>query len=645
MSGQLIDGKAIAAKVRGEIKAKVKALEGKLGTTPHLAVVLASDDPASAVYVKFKGKAAAEVGIRSTQHTLPSETTKEALLALVKQLNEDEDIDGILVQLPLPKHHDEAEVIRAISPEKDVDGLHPANAGKLSRGDESGLNPCTPQGCIRLIEESGCEIKGKRAVVLGRSRLVGRPVADLLLNRHATVTICHSRTQNIPEVLSQADIVIAAVGREEFVKGHHVKFGATVIDVGINRNEAGKLVGDVFFHAAKERARAITPVPGGVGPMTIAYLLSNTLQAASQRRQLKRTPLYEAHKRAKGRLVPFAGFEMPVQYTGVVDEHKTVRENVGLFDVSHMGEVEFRGPRALEVANRIITNDLNAIKDGQACYTVMCKPDGGIIDDLVVYRFSPERVFICVNASNRAKDFAWMKSQAGGDCEVVDLSDAYAQIAVQGPKAQALIARLTQTDLAGIDRYHFTTGQVADRDAIIARTGYTGEDGFELYVASEDGEAIWDALMDKGQDLGVKPAGLGARDSLRLEMRYPLYGNDIDEETNPYEAGLGWVVKLKKDDFIGKAALEQVKAEGIKRKMVGFEMVGRGIARQGYAVVEKGEKVGTVTSGTKGPCVDKAIGIAYVPKPMAEIGRTLEIEIRGKPVEAQIVKTPFYKKG
>ena len=645
-SGQLIDGKTIAKKVRAEVKEKVIALQAKLGTTPHLAVVLASDDPASAVYVRNKGKAAAEAGIRSTQHTLPADTSPQALLSLVQQLNDDEDIDGILVQLPLPKQHDEAAVINSIAPEKDVDGLHPINAGKLSRGDESGLIPCTPLGCIRLLEESGCQIKGKRAVVLGRSRLVGRPVADLLLNRHATVTVCHSRTQEIEREIAHADIVIAAVGREEFVKGHDIKFGATVIDVGINRNEAGKLVGDVFFLAAKERARAITPVPGGVGPMTIAHLLSNTLTAAERRRKLSRTPLYEAHKRAGARLVPFAGYEMPVQYTGVVDEHKAVREQVGLFDVSHMGEVEFTGERALQVANRIVTNDLTAIEDGQACYTVMCRPEGGIIDDLVVYRFSPQRIFICVNAANRQKDFAWMKAQAGGECEVTDHSDAYAQIAVQGPKARELVARLGDAErIMKIGRFRFVTGQVAGKEAIIARTGYTGEDGLELYVAAQDAEAIWDALLEKGQDLGVKPAGLGARDSLRLEARLHLYGNDMDETTNPYEAGLGWVVKLGKSDFVGKAALEAIKAEGTSQKLVGFEMVGRGIARQGYPVLQDQKQVGRVTSGTKGPSVGKAIGIAYVPKELSAVGSPLQIEIRGKPVEAIVVKTPFYKKG
>jgi methylenetetrahydrofolate dehydrogenase (NADP+) / methenyltetrahydrofolate cyclohydrolase len=278
----IIDGKAIAARVREEVRQKVS----RFSSPPHLVVVLASEDPASAIYVKSKGKAAEETGIRSTQHTLSPTTPKADLLALIDRLNRDPDVDGILVQLPLPDHHDEEEVIRSIDPMKDVDGLHPINAGKLARGDEDCLIPCTPRGCIRLIEESGTKIEGKRAVVVGRSRLVGRPVADLLLNRHATVTTCHSRTQFLDEVIGRADIVIAALGKREFIRGQWIKFGATVIDVGINRDPTtGKIAGDVAFHAARERAHAITPVPGGVGPMTIACLLDNTVKAAERRRK------------------------------------------------------------------------------------------------------------------------------------------------------------------------------------------------------------------------------------------------------------------------------------------------------------------------------------------------------------------------
>ena len=284
MPAHRIDGKAIAKRVRAEVKDRVETLSREIGVTPHLVVVLASDDPASAVYVRNKGKAADEVGIRSTQHTLPPSTPAKELLSLVESLNQDPDVDGILVQLPLPNQHDTETVLRAISPGKDVDGLHPENAGKLARGDESCLIPCTPRGSIRLVEESGTSIEGKHAVVLGRSRLVGRPVADLLLNRNATVTTCHSRTRDLPAVVASADILVAAVGRPAFVEGSWVKPGATVIDVGINRGEDGRLIGDVDYAAAAERAAAITPVPGGVGPMTIAYLLDNTVSAARARR-------------------------------------------------------------------------------------------------------------------------------------------------------------------------------------------------------------------------------------------------------------------------------------------------------------------------------------------------------------------------
>lgn len=283
--GAIIDGQGIAAEVRGEVKARVDSWTAAGAPPPHLAVVLASNDPASALYVRNKSKAAAQAGIRSTQHMLDPDAAPAALLDRVAQLNADDDVDGILVQLPLPPQHDTELVIRSIRPDKDVDGLHPENAGRLSRGDESQtLVPCTPRGSLRLIEESGAEIRGARAVVVGRSRLVGRPMADLLVNRHATVTICHSRTRDLPDRISEADIVVAAIGKPQFVRGTWIKFGATVIDVGINRNENGKLVGDVAFTSARERAKAITPVPKGVGPMTVAHLLDNTVRAFERRR-------------------------------------------------------------------------------------------------------------------------------------------------------------------------------------------------------------------------------------------------------------------------------------------------------------------------------------------------------------------------
>lgn len=362
--------------------------------------------------------------------------------------------------------------------------------------------------------------------------------------------------------------------------------------------------------------------------------------------ELKKTPLHDRHVAAGARMVPFAGFDMPVQYSGVVDEHRAVRSAVGLFDVSHMGEVELLGPRALEVADRIVTNHVGRLENGQACYTCMCQTDGGIVDDLVVYRISEERVLICVNAANREKDLAYMREIAADDCAVEDTGDEWAQIAVQGPRAAELVGKLTPLDLSAIRTYRFALGEVASISGIIARTGYTGEDGFELYVPAGSAGPVWDVLLEEGEALGAKPAGLGARDSLRLEMCYPLYGNDIDETTHPFEAGLGWVVKLQKPgDFAGRAALEKARASGPTRKLVPLELLGRGIARQGHAVLgPDAAPIGLVTSGTHGPSVDRAIALAYVPAVLSAEGTRLSVEVRGRPVEAVVTSRPFLKR-
>ncbi|HEX8704869.1 MAG TPA: glycine cleavage system aminomethyltransferase GcvT [Myxococcaceae bacterium] len=358
----------------------------------------------------------------------------------------------------------------------------------------------------------------------------------------------------------------------------------------------------------------------------------------------RRTPLNDAHRKLGARMVDFVGWDMPVQYTSVIAEHEAVRNAVGLFDVSHMGEIEFSGPGALEAANRLISNDLSKCADGQAVYAGLLNEQGAFVDDVVAYRFSPERIFICVNSSNRDKDFAWMSQHAQG-VKPVDRSDDYAQIAVQGPKAPGLIQRLTKADLSKVGTYRFTEGEVAGVKCIISRTGYTGEDGFELYCAADHGEKLWNALMQEGQADGVKPAGLGARDSLRTEMKYALYGNDIDDTHTALEAGLGWIVKLDKPGgFIGKDALLQQKTAGVKRKLVGFELTGSGIPRHGYPILKDGQRVGEVTSGTMGPSVKKPIGMGYVPTELSAEGSTFDVEIRGRPVAAKVVKTPFWKK-
>jgi aminomethyltransferase len=355
----------------------------------------------------------------------------------------------------------------------------------------------------------------------------------------------------------------------------------------------------------------------------------------------RRTPLYQKHVAAGARMVEFAGWEMPVQYAGVIEEHRAVREKCGVFDVSHMGEVEFTGPRGLEALNRIVSNDLTKCADGQAQYSVLCNAQGGIVDDVVVYRFSSERLLVCVNAANREKDGAhFEKYGAPLGASVAQKHDDYAQLAVQGPGARALLQPLTSAPLAPVKNYHFTTGEVAGVPCIIARTGYTGEDGFELFCPPDAAPRLWDAVVAAG----AQPCGLGARDSLRLESAYRLYGNDMDDATSPFEAGLAWTVKLDKGDFVGREALLAQKAAGLKRKIAGFELVDRGVPRHGYRCLRDGAEVGAVTSGTMSPTLKKPIGLAYLPPELAAENAVFDVEIRGRGAAARVVKTPFYKR-
>ena len=358
----------------------------------------------------------------------------------------------------------------------------------------------------------------------------------------------------------------------------------------------------------------------------------------------RRPPLYDAHVRHGGKLVEFAGWELPVQYEGVIAEHKAVREVAGLFDVSHMGEVFFEGPGALEACNELVTNDLNKVADGQAMYAGLLTEDGTFVDDVICYRFSAEKILVCVNASNADKDFAWMKAHAKPGPAVRNESDGWAQLAVQGPKAVGIVQKLAKTDLSAIAFFHFAEVELDGKPVIAARTGYTGEDGFELFCRPADAEALWEAILAAGKAEGIVPCGLGARDSLRLEAKLALYGNDIDDEHTPLEAGLGWIVKFDKPSFTGKAALEKQKAEGVKRKLVGFTLTDRGIPRHGYPILADGKQVGVVTSGTMSPTLGTPIGLAYVPAELAPEGSTFAVEIRGKPVAAKVVKTPFYKR-
>ncbi len=359
---------------------------------------------------------------------------------------------------------------------------------------------------------------------------------------------------------------------------------------------------------------------------------------------LRQSPFHSEHVALGARMIDFHGWELPVQYTGVKDEHLTVRSAAGLFDVSHMGEIWVTGPGALEALNRVVTNNLAKLTDGQAQYNAMLRPNGGIVDDLVVYRISSDQWMMVVNASNREKDLAWVRENIRDRAQVEDRSDTTAQMALQGPKAQEILSGLTDLDLPSIKFYRFGQGKVAGIDALVSRTGYTGEDGFEIYVDAAQAPKVWRAIMDAGRPLGLKPAGLGARDSLRLEMKFALYGNDIDETTNPLEAGLKWIVKMKKGDFIGRDALVEIKEAGLRRHLVGLEITGRGIARHGYTVLHDGEEVGVVTSGTQSPSLNKPIAMAYVRHGLHQVGTGLQVEVRGRRVDAVVVETPFYRK-
>jgi aminomethyltransferase len=365
---------------------------------------------------------------------------------------------------------------------------------------------------------------------------------------------------------------------------------------------------------------------------------------------LRRTSLYETHVSLGARLVPFAGWEMPVQYTGIVDEHRAVRTAVGLFDVSHMGELRLRGEYASHVVDYLVTNSAARLADGQAMYTCACNERGMILDDLIVYRRTQDDWLVVCNASNRDKMSAHFARAAKDHCTFEDHSDATALIAVQGPRAFDVLARLggEAAELAKLKSFHFRDAVISGIRCTPSRTGYTGEDGVEIFCAWEDAPALWKALADAGAPLGLLPVGLGARDTLRLEARLSLYGNDIDETTNPIEAGLGWVVKVEKGDFIGRAALIEIKGRPLPRKLVGFEMTGRGVARHGYplrAGAELGAReIGVCTSGSPGPTVGKNIGLGYLPTGMSEVGTEFFVDCRGKNIEAVVAKTPFYKR-
>lgn len=361
---------------------------------------------------------------------------------------------------------------------------------------------------------------------------------------------------------------------------------------------------------------------------------------------LKRTPLYEQHRALGARLVEFGGWEMPVQYNSILEEHQAVRTRAGLFDVSHMGEFLVAGQEALSFLQWLVPNDVSRLTVQQALYTQLCQPDGNVIDDLIVYRLAEQRYLLVVNAANIVQDLAWVQEQAQHYAHVLveDQSSETALLALQGPDALAVLQPLTPTNLQAIRYYHCDTGPVSGVDCLISRTGYTGEDGFELYCAATDVVSLWDALLVAGKEKGLLPAGLGARDTLRLEAGYCLYGHELDEQTNPLEARLGWTVKFNAGDFIGRAALLRVKEQGPRKLLVGIELLERGVPRSGYALYADDRQVGRLTSGAPGPTVGKNIGMGYVEPAYAVSGHQLYVDIRGKHVAARIVALPFYKR-
>ncbi|MFQ5883114.1 MAG: glycine cleavage system aminomethyltransferase GcvT [Candidatus Methylomirabilales bacterium] len=359
---------------------------------------------------------------------------------------------------------------------------------------------------------------------------------------------------------------------------------------------------------------------------------------------LKRTPLNAVHRQMGARMVPFGGWDMPVQYSGILEEHRAVRGSAGLFDISHMGEIEFRGPDALGTVQRLVTNDASKLQTGQVQYAALCYDNGTFVDDLTVYRLADNHFMFTVNAANIEKDYQWIKKHATGTVEAKNISDETALLALQGPRTQEILQKLTPVDLSRIRYYWFQPGKVLDADALISRTGYTGEDGFEIYLSPARAETLWDHLLEEGRPFNLLPTGLGARDTLRLEAKMALYGNDIDDQHTVLEADLAWIVRFEKGEFNGREALQRQQEVGLRRKLVGFEMVGRGIARSHYKIVTDGREIGEVTSGGPSPTLGKNIGLGYVAIEHAKTGTEFDIVIRGEPVRAKIVPTPFYKR-
>ncbi len=359
---------------------------------------------------------------------------------------------------------------------------------------------------------------------------------------------------------------------------------------------------------------------------------------------LKRTALNAVHKASGAKMVEFGGWEMPVEYSGITQEHLAVRQSAGLFDVSHMGEIEIRGPQALALLQRVTCNDASRLQTGQAQYSALMYPQGSAVDDCVVYRLGQDDYFLCVNAANTDKDFDWIVQHNAVGADVRNVSANYAQLAIQGPRAREILAKVTDADAGGLRNYWACRARCCGVEGLLARTGYTGEDGFEFYFPPEESERVWNGILEAGKPLGLVPAGLGARNTLRLEAGFPLYGHELDEETTILEANLRWICKFEKGDFIGREALLEESRKGLRKKLVGLVMTDRGIARDGFPVLIGGEVAGRVTSGSPAPFLRKNIALAYVPPQSAEVGREVEVDVRGKKAPARVAPLPFYKR-
>ncbi len=360
--------------------------------------------------------------------------------------------------------------------------------------------------------------------------------------------------------------------------------------------------------------------------------------------ELRKTALNAVHKAAGARMVEFGGWEMPVEYSGIIQEHLAVRSQAGLFDVSHMGEFAIRGPRALALLQQVTSNDVSRLHLWQVQYTALMYPQGSAVDDCLVYRLGEDHYLVCVNAANTDKDFAWIVQHNSVQADVRNVSAEYSQLALQGPRTAEIMAGITDADLRGLRYYWSCAATCCGVKGLLSRTGYTGEDGFEFYFPPTESERVWNGMLAAGRPFGLIPAGLGARNTLRLEAAYPLYGHELNEETTLLEANLGWIVKFNKGDFLGREPLAQQRAQGTRKKLIGFEMMGHGIARDGYPVVIDGRIAGQVTSGSYTPYLKKNLGLAYVPPGSVDVGREIEVEIRGKQVAARAVALPFYRR-